>query len=138
MRPLCFHHIGDVALPQMKGFISYREPNAVFFCSWRQGGAGACRTGPGDGDISTQRLMGCPSLPWACWLFLGVLGSEPGRPLLLRTVGLQLQSSQTSGLFKPTFSFRGRGSIRQDDRPPTNRRPDLRITWSAREAGRSR
>lgn len=133
MRPLSFHHIGEVVLPQIKGFISYREPKAVFFCSWRQGGAGACRTGPGDGDISTQRLMGCPSLPWACWLFVGVLGSEPGRPLLLRTVG-SFNPLRPRVFSNPLFPSVGVAPslAARPSRRPTNRRPDLRITWSAR------
>lgn len=102
------------------------------FCSWRKGGAGACRTEPGDGDISTQRLMGCPSLPWACWLFVGVLGSELGRPLLFRTVGSfsPLRPRVSSNPLCPSVGV-GRPSRR-----PTNGRPELRITWSALTGGR--
>lgn len=126
-------------LPQIKGFTSCREANAVFFCSWRQGGAGACRTGPGDGDISTQRLMGCPSLPWACWLFVGVLGSEPGRPLLLRAVGSfnPLRPRVFSNPLFPSPGGVAPSLAARSSRRPTNRRPDLRITWSARGRGGS-
>lgn len=130
MRPLSFHHVGEVVLPQIKGFISYREPNAVFFCSWRQGGAGACRTGPGDGDISTQRLMGCPGLPWACWLFVGVLGSEPGMPLLLRTVG-SFNPLRPRVFSNPLFPSLGAWLhlwrlVRQDGRPIGGRTSESR------------
>lgn len=41
------------------------NPTVCFYCSWLEGKewGGACRTGPGGGDILTQRLMGCSSLP---------------------------------------------------------------------------
>lgn len=124
-------------LPQIKGFISYWEPKAVFFCSWREGGAGTCRTGPGDVDISTQRLMGCQSLPWACWLFVGVLGSEPGRPLLLRTVS-SFNPLRLRVFSNPLFPSVGVAPslAARPSRRPTNGRPDLRITWSALMGGR--
>lgn len=50
--------------------------------------------------------MGCLSLPWACWLFVGVLRSELTTPLLLQTVGSLNALSPLGRLSDvPTFSF---------------------------------